>query len=167
MHRWPTPSKLKVFLTLTTLICSQLIQNINAESTDVEQERSGTLQLSGSSTSNTYVYSALLILPVLAIIILLDFAIFGTFARRADELNPVSNFFYHVRRGLHISQNKYRRRYGVDRFYDRYRSRWSLANHRNARSELKQIPANQRNWSFIRKQQYCFSIHFLYSIMET
>ena len=135
MHRWPTSIKLKVFLTLTTLICSQLIQNTNAESTDVEG-RSGTLQLSGTD-SDTYLYSAFLIIPVLFIIILLDFAIFGTFARRADELNPVSNFFYHVRRGLHISQAKYKRRYGLDRFYDRYRSRSAAEHQRYARFELK------------------------------
>ena len=135
MHRWSTSIQLKVLLTLTALICSKQIQNTNAESTDVKG-RSGTLQLSGSD-DNTYLYSALLIIPVLAIIILLDFAIFGAFARRSDELNPVSNFFFHVRRGLHISQQKYKRRYGLDRFYDRYRREDDVESHRYARFELK------------------------------
>ena len=108
MRFWSTllPSKGGFILTVTALICLQLIQNTNAESTEVEEGRTTTLQLSGSN-SNVYLYSALLIVPVLVTIVLLDFAIFGTFARRDDELNPVSNFFYHVRRGLHISQAKY------------------------------------------------------------
>ena len=133
MRFWSTllPSK-GFILTVTALICLQLIQNTNAESTEVEEGRTTTLQLSGSN-SNVYLYSALLIVPVLVTIVLLDFAIFGTFARRDDELNPVSNFFYHVRRGLHISQAKYRRRYGDNNLYNRYRGQ----RHRYSRFALK------------------------------
>ena len=118
MRRCSILSKPKMFLSLAAIICLLQIQNTNAESTTDVEGRTSTVQLSGSN-SNTYLYSALLIIPVLAIIVLLDFAIFGTFARRADELNPVSNFFYHVRRGLHISQQKYKRRYGIN-YYGRY-----------------------------------------------
>ena len=124
MHKAYSSSRLKVvFLTLATITCLQCIQISNAEITAdaaAVQERTGTLTLSGSN-GNSYIYSALLIVPVLLVIVLLDFAIFGAFARRADELNPISEFFYHVRRGLHISQAKYRRRHGLDRYYDRYR----------------------------------------------
>ena len=112
-------SKPMVLLALAALVCSLLIENSNAESTDVEEGRTTTLQLTGSN-GNYVLYSALLIVPVLALIVLLDFAIFGTFARRSEELNPVSNFFYHVRRGLHISHAKYRRRYGNEGLYGRY-----------------------------------------------
>ena len=129
-------SQSKGLLALSALLSSQLILNTNAEASDLEEGRTSTLQLSGSD-SNTYLYSALLIIPVLAIIVLLDFAIFGTFARRHDELNPVSNFFYHVRRGLHISQAKYRRRYGYDHPLSRP-PRYGPGNrHRYARFELK------------------------------
>ena len=132
MHKWSTLSNSKVILALLALVCLCQIEKTNAESTDVTEGRTSTLQLSGSN-SNTYLYSALLIIPVLAVIVLLDFAIFGTFARRADELNPVSNFFYHVRRGLHISQAKYRRRYGDNNLYNRYRGQ----RHRYSRFALK------------------------------
>merc|ERR1711944_241508 len=131
MHKWLNLSNSKVILALLALVCLQQIEKTSAESTDVQEGRTSTLQLSGSD-SNTYLYSALLIVPVLAVIVLLDFAIFGTFARRADELNPVSHFFYHVRRGLHISQAKYRRQYGG--VYNRYRGN----RHRYSRSLLQQ-----------------------------
>ena len=127
MRRCSILSKPKMFLSLAAIICLLQIQNTNAESTTDVEGRTSTVQLSGSN-SNTYLYSALLIVPVLAIIVLLDFAIFGTFARREDELNPVSNFFYHVRRGLHISNEKYRRRYGFDT--NRY-NRYGRPGHRN------------------------------------
>ena len=132
MHKWSTLSNSRVILALLALVCLCQIEKTNAESTDVTEGRTSTLQLSGSN-SNTYLYSALLIIPVLAVIVLLDFAIFGTFARRADELNPVSNFFYHVRRGLHISQAKYRRRYVDNNLYNRYRGQ----RHRYSRFALK------------------------------
>ena len=131
MHKWLNLSNSKVILALLALVCLQQIEKTSAESTDVQEGRTSTLQLSGSN-SNTYLYSALLIVPVLALIVLLDFAIFGTFARRADELNPVSNFFYHVRRGLHISQAKYRRNYGLNQ-YNRYRGN----RHRYSRFAMK------------------------------
>ena len=142
MPTWSLFSQSKVLLALSALLTSQLIQNTNAEVSDLEKGRTGTLQLSGSD-SNTILYSALLILPVLAIIVLLDFAIFGTFARRHDELNPVSSFFYHVRRGLHISQAKYRRRYGFDHPYSRFRN--PANRHRYQRFELKCHATNATN----------------------
>ena len=150
MRFWSTllPSK-GIILTVTALICLQLIQNTNAESTEVEEGRTTTLQLSGSN-SNVYLYSALLIVPVLVTIVLLDFAIFGTFARRDDELNPVSNFFYHVRRGLHISQAKYKRRYGTSDYYRRNTG----PGHRNryARLTTKSISTDCCSWSSLHPE---------------
>ena len=146
MQKWSVFSQSKVLLALSAVLSSQLILNANAEASDVEEGRTSTLQLSGSD-SNTYLYSALLIIPVLAVIVLLDFAIFGTFARRHDELNPVSNFFYHVRRGLHISQAKYRRRYGYDHPYSRNPVG---KRHRYSRFELKRHSTNRMNRIFER-----------------
>jgi hypothetical protein len=144
MQKWSVFSQSKVLLAFSAVLSSQLILNANAEASDVEEGRTSTLQLSGSD-SNTYLYSALLIIPVLAVIVLLDFAIFGTFARRHDELNPVSNFFYHVRRGLHISQAKYRRRYGYDHPYSRNPVG---KRHRYSRFELKRHSTNRMNRIF-------------------
>jgi len=75
---------------------------------EVATGRDGTITLNDGS--NTYWQSALIIIPILVIIIVLDFAIFGTFASRSDELNPISNFFFHARNGLQSLRN--RRRYG-------------------------------------------------------
>ena len=67
--------------------------------------RDGTISLSGGSGSSFWT-NALYIVPLLAAIIILDFAIFGTFATRSDELNPVSRFFFKAKEGLHIIQNR-------------------------------------------------------------
>ena len=133
MCRSSTSAILKVFVASVCLSCLLLIQEINgteiekdshrSTGTDVEgRTQGGTLTLSGSN-GNTYLYSALLILPVLLAIILIDFAIFGVFAQpaRSWELNPISDFFFHVRRGLQIKQKKYRRRHGLDSYYSHYK----------------------------------------------
>ena len=69
------------------------------------QTRQATLQLDGD---NNYIYSALILIPILIAIVVLDFAIFGTFASRSDELNPVSRFFFHARNGLQNIRNRHR-----------------------------------------------------------
>ena len=77
---------------------------LEASSTSV-QARDGTISLSGGS-GNSFWTNALYIVPLLAAIIILDFAIFGTFATRSDELNPVSQFFFKAKEGLHIIRNR-------------------------------------------------------------
>ena len=148
MYRPPTSTVLKVSVALVLLSCLQSIQEVNgtkiekdipeASGYDVEERTGGTLTLSGSN-GNTYLYSVLLIVPVLALIILLDFAIFGVFAQpsRSWELNPVSDFFYHVRRGLAIKQRKYRRRHGLDQYYKNYNRQGPGRRHRYSRFEQK------------------------------
>ena len=79
------------------------------------QARDGTISLNGN---NAWWTGAIYIVPILLIIVLLDFAIFGTFASRADELNPVSKFFFHARNGLHLLRNKRRRQY-QEKYYKR------------------------------------------------
>ena len=74
----------------------------------------------GSSTSSTYsnglTATALFIVPLIVLIIILDFAIFGAFANRSDELNPVSEFFWHVKRGMDVMRERnYRERYPTRR----------------------------------------------------
>ena len=91
--------------------CLLLINLVNAdgaaESSEVEG-RDGSITLSGN---NQWWAGAIYIIPILIVIVVLDFAIFGTFASRADELNPVSRFFFHARNGLHLIRNKKRRQY--------------------------------------------------------
>jgi len=80
-----------------------------AKADEVSKEgRDGTITLNDGS--NSYIQSALIIIPILIVIIVLDFAIFGTFASRSDELNPISHFFFHARNGLQSLRN--RRRHG-------------------------------------------------------
>jgi len=69
------------------------------------EHRTGTISLNSDTLS--LFSNAIYIVPVLLFIVILDFAIFGTFANRSDELNPVSNFFYHARRGMSIMMSKY------------------------------------------------------------
>ena len=71
----------------------------------VAEDKSGSLTLSNSNT-NSFLSNAIYVVPVLLAIILVDFAIFGAFASRSDDLNPISNFFYHVKRGLSIVQDR-------------------------------------------------------------
>ena len=67
--------------------------------------KTGSVTLSDSTTTS-FLQNAIYVVPVLLAIILVDFAIFGAFASRSDELNPVSDFFYHVKRGLSIVRDK-------------------------------------------------------------
>jgi len=50
--------------------------------------------------------STLLLLPLLVAVVVLDFGIFGAFAVKQDQLNPVSRVFYNVREGLNIVRNR-------------------------------------------------------------
>ena len=70
-----------------------------------QEPRTATVDLSSTATSNIAA-NMVFIVPVLIFIIILDFAIFGTYANRSDKLNPISDFFYHVRRGATIVRNK-------------------------------------------------------------
>ena len=91
-----------------------------AKATDVYGEpRDGTLTLSGDNSN--YWQSAAILVPILIIIIVLDFAIFGTFASRSDDLNPVSNFFFHARNGLQNLRNR-RRHHHYQQYYRQQRS---------------------------------------------
>ena len=67
--------------------------------------KTGAVTLSDSTTTS-FLQNAIYVVPVLLAIIFVDFAIFGAFASRSDELNPVSNFFYHVKRGLSIVRDR-------------------------------------------------------------
>merc|ERR1712156_45816 len=71
----------------------------------IAEDKSGSLTLSNTNT-NSFLSNAIYVVPVLLAIILVDFAIFGAFASRSDDLNPVSNFFYHVKRGLIIVRDR-------------------------------------------------------------
>ncbi len=78
-----------------------------SEETEVGEARTGTINLSGSN-GNTIYYNLLYVIPVIIAIILLDFAIFGTFASRSYEMNPISRFFYKALEGLSIIRNRRR-----------------------------------------------------------
>lgn len=80
-----------------------------AKSQEISEARDGTLTLSGDN--NNYWQSAAILVPILIIIIVLDFAIFGTFASRSDQLNPISSFFFHARNGLQSLRNRRRHQY--------------------------------------------------------
>merc|ERR1719238_2615818 len=89
------------------MICLLAFNLAKADEVSTEG-RDGTITLNDGS--NSYIQSALIIIPILVVIIVLDFAIFGTFASRSDELNPISHFFFHARNGLQSLRNK--RRHG-------------------------------------------------------
>lgn len=72
------------------------------------EARFGDLTINGGgATNDLLVTSALIIGPILAVIIVLDLAIFGAFARSDEDLNPISNFFFHVRNGLEIVRRRH------------------------------------------------------------
>jgi len=99
--------KLLVFLLIVVPILAQDTEQAE-DLPEVElspESKSGTISLSGSDTTSLF-SNAIYVVPVLIFIILLDFAIFGAFATRSDDLNPVSNFFYHARRGLQIVRER-------------------------------------------------------------
>jgi hypothetical protein len=65
------------------------------------EAKSGAISVNGSDAS-ALLSNAIYIVPVMIFIIILDFAIFGAYASRSSDLNPVSDFFFHVRRGFNI-----------------------------------------------------------------
>jgi len=93
------------FLVLPILAIETELKEVLPEVSLSPESKSGTISLSGSDTTSLF-SNAIYVVPVLIFIILLDFAIFGAFATRSDDLNPVSNFFYHARRGLQIVREK-------------------------------------------------------------
>jgi len=98
--------KFLLFLALASpLLASTEIESLDILNLPEAESKSGTISLSGSDTTSLF-SNAIYIVPVLIFIILLDFAIFGAFASRSDELNPVSNFFFHAKRGLQIVREK-------------------------------------------------------------
>merc|ERR1712020_443723 len=84
---------------LTDIEVQKDVEDLPAEA------KNGALTISDGTTTS-FLSNAIYVVPVLIAIILVDFAIFGAFASRSDELNPVSNFFYHVKRGLSIVQDR-------------------------------------------------------------
>jgi hypothetical protein len=64
----------------------------------------GTYTLGGNST--TFYISTLLLLPLLVAVVALDFGIFGAYATRREELNPVSQFVFNVREGFNVVRSR-------------------------------------------------------------
>ena len=114
-------SKLLIVLALVT--CQTLATDVEQLEEVVEavgQEKSGSFTLTDGSTSN-FLSNAVFVVPILIAIIFVDFAIFGAFANRSDELNPVSDFFYHVKRGLSIVRDRSApQAYNRPHHYNRY-----------------------------------------------
>ena len=95
------------FLAVLLMVCHTTAgeeEAVEPTASDLE-ERAGSISLNNSDAS-TLLGNAIYIVPVLIFIIILDFAIFGTYASRTDDLNPISDFFYHVRRGFGIVSQK-------------------------------------------------------------
>ena len=96
-------------------LCFLVLLSTNISATEVEvvdevadlpaEAKTGAITVSDSTTSS-FLSNAIYVVPVLIAIIFVDFAIFGAFASRSDQLNPVSNFFYHVKRGLNIVRDR-------------------------------------------------------------
>ena len=102
-----------IFVLTTVFLLNTLM--VDAQDTNELKARDGSITLNGN---NQWWTGAIYIIPILIVIVILDFAIFGTFASRADELNPVSRFFFHARNGLHLLRNKKRRQY-QEQYYHR------------------------------------------------
>jgi len=99
-------SKMKsviLFFFLTAAVSAEEILKVLP--TPTEDAKSGTISLSGSDAS-ALLNNAVYIVPFLIVIIFLDFAIFGAYASRNDDLNPISEFFFHVRRGFNILSHR-------------------------------------------------------------
>ena len=99
-------SKMKsviLFFFLTVAVSAEEILKVLP--TPTEDGKSGTISLSGSDAS-ALLNNAVYIVPFLIVIIFLDFAIFGAYASRNDDLNPISEFFFHVRRGFNILSHR-------------------------------------------------------------
>ena len=93
------------FVTSGQLSCATDPDLVEDVASLVAEDKSGSLTVSNTNT-NSFLSNAIYVVPVLLAIILVDFAIFGAFASRSDDLNPISNFFYHVKRGLSIIQDR-------------------------------------------------------------
>ena len=91
--------------------------------------KTGTLTLGGNST--TFLYSSLLLIPLLIGVVILDFGIFGAYATRREELNPFSEFVFRVRDGLNVVRAR-----KTESRYDSYKNRFSAAD-RCAKTEQK------------------------------
>ena len=105
----------------------------------------------GSSSTSTYsnglTATALFIVPLIVLIIILDFAIFGAFANRSDDLNPVSEFFWHVKRGMDVMRERnYRERYPPRR---RRRKRRKNKTDRNGEGDDDAYSRNDYDDSFV------------------
>jgi hypothetical protein len=105
---------------LAAILLLTSVASTKADNSEV-QARDGTLTLSGGNNNNNMWTSALYLIPVLFLIVVLDFAIFGTFASRSDELNPVSRFFFHARNGLAILRHRRRNSNQAEHFYRQQR----------------------------------------------
>jgi len=121
--------KLLIFLAL--VICQTLATDVGQLEEVVEavgEEKSGSFTLTDGSTSN-FLSNAVFVVPILIAIIFVDFAIFGAFANRSDELNPVSDFFYHVKRGLSIVRDRSSPQspYGRPHHHNRYQRSVDMA----------------------------------------
>ena len=103
-------SCLALAASLALLLATAPLSEASPDSEVSETARTGTINLSGGTNSDFYT-GLIYIIPILLAIIVLDFAIFGTFATRSDDLNPISQFFYHAREGLHILRSRPRRPY--------------------------------------------------------
>ena len=77
---------------------------LSSGGTSALNTNTGTYSIGGNST--TFYLSTLLLLPLLVAVVVLDFGIFGAFAVKQDQLNPVSRIFYNVREGLNIVRNR-------------------------------------------------------------
>lgn len=83
--------------------------------------KSGTYTLGGNST--TFFLSSLLLIPLLIGVVVLDFGIFGAYATRREELNPISQFFFNIREGFNVVRNRQSSRKNTsnrERFTARY-----------------------------------------------
>ena len=77
---------------------------LSSSGTSALNTKSGTYTLGGNST--TFFLSSLLLIPLLIGVVVLDFGIFGAYATRREELNPVSQFFFNVREGFNVVRNR-------------------------------------------------------------
>jgi hypothetical protein len=71
--------------------------------------KTGTYTIGGNTTS--FYISSLLLIPFLIAVVVLDFGIFGAYATRKEDLNPISKLVYNVR-------ERYNNRQGSSDPYD-------------------------------------------------
>jgi hypothetical protein len=78
----------------------------------------GTYTLGGNST--TFFISSLLLIPFLIGVVVLDFGIFGAFATRREDLNPISRFVFNVRERFNTRQQQSRNPFDSEERKKRY-----------------------------------------------